>query len=97
TSSRSFHCLNSSLMVIFCFFFQAEDGIRDFHVTGVQTCALPISELAAGDLQRVYGLDGRRWRVSSLEPVGTELLRVEAREVVADDNMRPVVCFPRLS
>src|SRR5690606_39545580 len=28
---------------IFNFFFQAEDGIRDFHVTGVQTCALPIS------------------------------------------------------
>src|SRR5690606_40010743 len=25
------------------FFFQAEDGIRVFHVTGVQTCALPIS------------------------------------------------------
>src|SRR5690606_40336283 len=25
------------------FFFHAEDGIRDFHVTGVQTCALPIS------------------------------------------------------
>src|SRR5690606_40792817 len=25
-------------------FFQAEDGIRDFHVTGVQTCALPISQ-----------------------------------------------------
>src|SRR5690606_40935244 len=24
-----------------------EDGIRDFHVTGVQTCALPISQLAA--------------------------------------------------
>src|SRR5690606_40313595 len=29
----------------FVFFFQAEDGIRDFHVTGVQTCALPISDL----------------------------------------------------
>src|SRR6266511_4933999 len=28
-------------MLLF-FFFQAEDGIRDFHVTGVQTCALPI-------------------------------------------------------
>src|SRR5690606_41132643 len=27
---------------LFFFFFQAEDGIRDFHVTGVQTCALPI-------------------------------------------------------
>src|SRR5690606_39510648 len=29
-------------VVRFLFFFQAEDGIRDFHVTGVQTCALPI-------------------------------------------------------
>src|SRR5690625_2299553 len=28
---------------MFIFFFQAEDGIRDGHVTGVQTCALPIS------------------------------------------------------
>src|SRR2546430_12174483 len=28
------------------FFFQAEDGIRDLTVTGVQTCALPISYLA---------------------------------------------------
>src|SRR5437870_9094844 len=27
------------------FFFQAEDGIRDGHVTGVQTCALPISRV----------------------------------------------------
>src|SRR5207253_6283613 len=30
------------------FFFQAEDGIRDGHVTGVQTCALPISALELG-------------------------------------------------
>src|SRR5207302_2604156 len=29
------------------FFFQAEDGIRDFHVTGVQTCALPIYRVSA--------------------------------------------------
>src|SRR5688572_32680698 len=29
-------------VVIFVFFFQAEDGIRDLTVTGVQTCALPI-------------------------------------------------------
>src|SRR2546426_10423692 len=28
--------------MIFFFFFQAEDGIRDYKVTGVQTCALPI-------------------------------------------------------
>src|SRR5699024_11304318 len=32
------------LIMFFCFFFfQAEDGIRDRNVTGVQTCALPIS------------------------------------------------------
>src|SRR5437762_3757500 len=30
--------------LVFFFFFQAEDGIRDTSVTGVQTCALPISE-----------------------------------------------------
>src|SRR5690606_41038245 len=35
------------LCCVFFFFFQAEDGIRDFHVTGVQTCALPISGRAA--------------------------------------------------
>src|SRR2546426_2940226 len=29
--------------ICFFFFFQAEDGIRDYKVTGVQTCALPIS------------------------------------------------------
>src|SRR5699024_9048918 len=31
-----------SQYVLLCFFFQAEDGIRDRNVTGVQTCALPI-------------------------------------------------------
>src|SRR2546426_5117228 len=36
--------LYSKLMrIISFFFFQAEDGIRDYKVTGVQTCALPIS------------------------------------------------------
>src|SRR5439155_16637708 len=38
-------CITTSVYhgVFFFFFFQAEDGIRDGHVTGVQTCALPIS------------------------------------------------------
>src|SRR5687768_18603077 len=31
------------MLFVFFFFFQAEDGIRDVAVTGVQTCALPIS------------------------------------------------------
>src|SRR5256885_3889819 len=33
----------SWVVAVLCFFFQAEDGIRDYKVTGVQTCALPIS------------------------------------------------------
>ena len=33
------------------FFFQAEDGIRDYDVTGVQTCALPILEVPMFDVQ----------------------------------------------
>src|SRR5690606_40560437 len=47
------------LLVLF-FFFQAEDGIRDFHVTGVQTCALPIYAPARVDLERSgrHVLDG---------------------------------------
>src|SRR5256885_3660406 len=36
------------------FFFQAEDGIRDYKVTGVQTCALPISGAWNGG-EREYG------------------------------------------
>src|SRR6266496_910853 len=31
------------VLLCFFFFFQAEDGIRDLYVTGVQTCALPLS------------------------------------------------------
>src|SRR5438093_6247866 len=41
-----FFCLGFLSVLYFCyffFFFQAEDGIRDWSVTGVQTCALPIS------------------------------------------------------
>src|SRR2546430_6904017 len=48
------------------FFFQAEDGIRDLTVTGVQTCALPISLRVLGVPQRV--VDERSGE--SLERVG---------------------------
>src|SRR5690606_41151275 len=46
---RSADC-DSSAFFLVVFFFQAEDGIRDFHVTGVQTCALPISVLTSACL-----------------------------------------------
>src|SRR5438445_12935563 len=42
------------------FFFQAEDGIRDIGVTGVQTCALPISlAFAKGDFEKAKAAYGR--------------------------------------
>src|ERR687897_1787645 len=40
------------------FFFQAEDGIRDYKVTGVQTCALPILSSSIGDERRTNPLLG---------------------------------------
>src|SRR5438874_12571345 len=41
------------------FFFQAEDGIRDLYVTGVQTCALPIC------LTFCYAISRNRWWTAS--------------------------------
>src|SRR5699024_11868767 len=38
---------------LLCFFFQAEDGIRDRNVTGVQTCALPICQNELSAIQEV--------------------------------------------
>src|SRR6266403_2744040 len=35
-------CVSITFVLFFFFFFQAEDGIRDLYVTGVQMCALPI-------------------------------------------------------
>src|SRR2546422_3759844 len=46
------------LLCVFFFFFQAEDGIRDVAVTGVQTCALPICVIFP-----VFGSYMERWRL----------------------------------
>src|SRR2546421_6345008 len=45
----SLHFLARLSHIFFFFFFQAEDGIRDLIVTGVQTCALPISQRRTSD------------------------------------------------
>src|SRR5256886_1318610 len=56
------------------FFFQAEDGIRDLTVTGVQTCALPISEGGRGDAGHAPQVLGGRAATGrghcAREPVG---------------------------
>src|SRR2546426_5732158 len=55
-------------MVVFFFFFQAEDGIRDYKVTGVQTCALPISlmTLERIRLPRNSAAPEEGWRMTTM-------------------------------
>src|SRR5256885_8448473 len=50
--------LISSMRLVVLFFFQAEDGIRDYKVTGVQTCALPISSAVGASSLRVFFANG---------------------------------------
>src|SRR2546421_2606728 len=54
---RSSDICIGSLFFCFFFFFQAEDGIRDLIVTGVQTCALPILSLLPTTSLRPMGLE----------------------------------------
>src|SRR5947209_12289857 len=64
-----------------CFFFQAEDGIRDIGVTGVQTCALPIFCLTAVDDSGFEHLTGltkmKRMVVCSSKVTGTGFRHLE--------------------
>src|SRR5690349_22887702 len=60
------------LFCIFFFFFQAEDGIRDLYVTGVQTCALPICAAARETDAQQDGLD-----VADAAPLYARRARIE--------------------
>src|SRR5439155_10418075 len=68
------------------FFFQAEDGIRDGHVTGVQTCALPIFDLPLRVRRRAeLEEEGRQRVIARYEnPAPTQVVRetVITKEVV---------------
>src|SRR5207244_6458845 len=78
------------LCVLLCFFFQAEDGIRDDLVTGVQTCALPISlEVPRRREARAAGLESgaRRLRLAAGD------LHALVAEDVVEDAQRPQKSF----
>src|SRR2546429_8580625 len=60
------------------FFFQAEDGIRDVAVTGVQTCALPIYESAL-------------WRLKSLQIISEEERESLAQKQTSASAFRKVL------
>src|SRR2546426_8107862 len=62
--------------VNFFFFFQAEDGIRDYKVTGVQTCALPISiPLMTSEVRPVPSGERARTEISCASGASPRKLR----------------------
>src|SRR5256885_11659569 len=69
----------------FLFFFQAEDGIRDYKVTGVQTCALPIS---------------RAWRTATTQRflITSQSRKPKVRPSQVRQQARPwnwILCLPK--
>src|SRR3712207_8168337 len=73
------------------FFFQAEDGIRDIGVTGVQTCALPISEVVAPYCAR--SRQRPRDRIYGRRPAARD--RRRGRPNQSDVRWRLVFCRPK--
>src|SRR2546427_11659002 len=64
----------------FFFFFQAEDGIRDLTVTGVQTCALPIHDIMLkGDERQVRKAERALVQLADLVRAGTPVRTMEVR------------------
>src|SRR5256884_698714 len=71
---------SSASDIVYFFFFQAEDGIRDVAVTGVQTCALPILD-ARADGSQGAGPDGTLRLFQGLEQRVPERLDLPAPEL----------------
>src|SRR5262249_56675215 len=71
-----FLCIAFRLVIMFLvcifvfFFFQAEDGIRDWSVTGVQTCALPILRLIGMTRGKLFMMTGQRISAERAEAWG---------------------------
>src|SRR5690606_39410515 len=68
------------MFIVVVFFFQAEDGIRDFHVTGVQTCALPIFLRRVTGLSTAALIEQRIWSELGAEQDGYMLLDAKGAE-----------------
>src|SRR3989454_9123210 len=85
---------NALVLVFYFFFFQAEDGIRDYKVTGVQTCALPISvmSLAITDRERAEELlrrsEARFARLSESGIIGIVVADLRGGPFEANDAFR---------
>src|SRR5437867_11325082 len=80
------------LIVFFFFFFQAEDGIRDRTVTGVQTCALPILKLwRSSKAIRTLSIEAGPARAFSISMFLPEIGRASCREKSVDLGGRRMI------
>src|SRR6266568_6837788 len=78
-----------------CFFFQAEDGIRDGTVTGVQTCALPIFDAAIDEQTALVAITQVCFRNGSrLDVAGVVELAHERGALVLLDAYQSVGSIP---
>src|SRR5260370_18009935 len=75
-----YHLITFSSHVLF-FFFQAEDGIRDSSVTGVQTCALPISPVVGQVVTLSATMNAAATGTVTFSDGSTVLARSEERRV----------------
>src|SRR5437016_9665965 len=66
------------------FFFQAEDGIRDWSVTGVQTCALPISESLSAGQRNIAALEALALEALALEALARRPLRIAILQIAVE-------------
>src|SRR5690348_18169334 len=94
-----FKCIVSALLSVlfFFFFFQAEDGIRDGRVTGVQTCALPIFESLLAEILSIAARSSQRdsrhappWLPRILDKLQTE----HCRRLTLDELAREAAVHP---
>src|SRR5688500_19190867 len=75
--------------MLYFFFFQAEDGIRDYKVTGVQTCALPIFREQSVVTVRVSDRQGCHERGSGRMERCAVANGVSGRELFQANDLRP--------
>src|SRR5205807_9960734 len=84
--------MEAGKMCLESFFFQAEDGIRDYKVTGVQTCALPISgapfTYRGGDRPSFAWVEVENWASTWELKVAAVAQRSEERRVGKEGRAR---------
>src|SRR5437870_4323998 len=71
------------------FFFQAEDGIRDGHVTGVQTCALPILAIVNRAQRRLAGAAAAELDPQQANAARHQIERIQKQLRRIDEEIQP--------